>query len=374
MKTSLLALLSTTLSIFTISSASAQALYWDPSATGPGTGGSSGGSGNWDQVDAFWYNGISTDSAWVNANNNDAYFTNTAGTVTLTENITAADIYFTNVSGGSYTITNATGAEQLTIGSTVDTGGSDNTIAAPINNSSTFYKNGAGRLYLPVTNNISGTVVVNQGELSVENIGSLGTASSVIVTNGATLELNSGTNNIGNPGTPAGITSAITLNGQGITNSGALRNLTGVNVLLGQVTLGQNNTMVYADPATAVIFLPFNFLSPGSGPPEITDNGSNYNLIVSGSGSGNVYIEGPINIGGSLIISNKCFTYLNGISTVAWHNTYIAPGGQFFVENTNSFGTPPPNSTVGATNTILDGGIAHHRQALTPCLPIPVLQ
>src|ERR1700744_5007515 len=89
---------------------SAAPLYWDPSASG---GASTGGTGNWDTTDAFWFNGT-LDIPWVNANNDDAYFTNTAGVVTLTENISAGNIIFTNAIG-NYLITNATGAETLTV-------------------------------------------------------------------------------------------------------------------------------------------------------------------------------------------------------------------------------------------------------------------
>ena len=66
---------------FGISSLNAAQLYWDPNAT---TGTAPGGTGNWDQVDGFWYNGTS-DVIWANANGDDALFTGTAGTVTLTD-------------------------------------------------------------------------------------------------------------------------------------------------------------------------------------------------------------------------------------------------------------------------------------------------
>ena len=343
MKT-LFALTSTTLSLFIIASASAQALYWDPGQTGSAT---AGGSGNWDTTSTFWFNGAS-DVPWTGGD--DAWFEGTAGTVTLMQNTTTADLYFTNSTGGDYVITNDGNNEVLTVANVIDNGGSDNTIGTPIANSSTLNKNGDGRLYLAVSNNISGAVNVNQGELSIANINSVG-GGSVTVANGAALEVSSGTNNIGNAGTPSGITANITINGSGITNSGALRNPSGVNILLGNITLGQNNSMIYADSGSALILLPGVLSST-----EITDNGNNYNLIVSGSGTGDTYLEGPISIGGSLIVQGKCFTYLNGVTTTTWNSTYVGPTGQFFVENNNSFGSGSNPASLIKTNTILDGG------------------
>src|ERR1700739_3049587 len=142
-----LILLSTSLIIFTILSASAASLYWDPSESDSGA---SGGSGNWDTNDIFWFNGT-MDIAWTNANNDDAYFSGTAGTVTLTNDISAGDIYFTNATG-DFDITNLTGAEVLTVANTIDTGGGEHTIGALLANSSTLNKNGDGRLHLTGNN------------------------------------------------------------------------------------------------------------------------------------------------------------------------------------------------------------------------------
>src|SRR5215469_5935135 len=139
------AFISATLSLVIISSASAQALYWDPGQTASAT---AGGSGNWDTTSTFWFNGV-TDVPWTDGN--DAFFEGTAGTVTLMQNSSAADLHFTN-STGNYYITNATGAETLTVNNTIDTGGGEHTIAALLSNSGTLNKNGTGRLHLSVGN------------------------------------------------------------------------------------------------------------------------------------------------------------------------------------------------------------------------------
>ncbi|HUA66113.1 MAG TPA: hypothetical protein VME24_09710 [Alphaproteobacteria bacterium] len=329
----LFALISAALSLAIISSVSAQALYWDPGQT---RSAAAGGNGNWDTTSTFWYDGVSSDVPW--SSGDGAYFEGTAGTVILQTGISASGIYFTNVTGNYY-ITNATGAEVLTVGNTIDTGGGEHTIAAPIANSGTLNKNGAGRLHLPVANNLS-TVMVNQGELSVENNNALG--GSATVADGAALELNGGTNDA-----LSGFTTSITINGSGITNSGALRNLSGVTTFYGQITLGENNSVIYADSDSSLVY------DGENGP--ITDNGNGYNLIISGNGTGNVHL-GATSIGGSLIIEGpaSCYNYLNSITPTTWQSTYISPGGTLYVENNNSFGTDP--AALMTTNCIVDGG------------------
>ena len=184
-------------------------LHWDPAQS---AGTAPGGTGNWDQITSNWFNGT-IDLNWTNANNDDAIFSGTAGTVTLTENISAGNLYFTNATG-NYLITNATGAEILTIAGAIDTGGGEHTIGAPIANSSTLNKNGGGRLHLPVDNSatLTGNVMINQGDVSVENNNAVG-LNPVTVADGAALVFNGGVN---------GLTFSpnVTINGSGITNSG----------------------------------------------------------------------------------------------------------------------------------------------------------
>lgn len=320
-----------------ISSLQAAPLYWDPNAT---TGTALGGTGNWDLVDSFWYNGTA-DIVWPNASD-DAFFTGTAGTVTLTASISAGDLYFTNTTG-SYLVTNATGAEVLTlVNGTIDTGGGEHTIGAPIATSA-LTKNGGGRLHLPVDNGttLTGAVVINQGDVSVETNNGAGMNTSISVADGAAFVLNGGTNGL------TAFYPSVTINGSGITNSGALRNLSGVTTFYGQIILGENNSVIYADSGSALVY------DGEFGP--LTDNGNNYNLIISASGTGNVHL-GATSIGGTLMVEGpaSCYSYLTSITPTAWPSTYVSPGGTFYVENTNSFGTQPASLMV--TNVLLDGG------------------
>ncbi|HWF18677.1 MAG TPA: hypothetical protein VG754_05390 [Verrucomicrobiae bacterium] len=330
---------------FAVFSLQAASLYWDPNAT---TGSALGGTGNWDSVGTFWYDGTQ-DNIWMNANGDDAFFTGTAGTATLQTNITAGDLYFTNTTG-SYVLTNATGAEVLTLlNGTIDTGGGEHTIAAPIANSTILTKNGLGRLHLTTNNasTITGSVVINQGDISVENNYAVGQQGApVTVSNGAALVLNGDAN--GSTNGLTSFTSSVTINGSGITNSGALRNLSGVTTFYGQIILGQNDSMIYVDTGAALVY------DGENGP--LTDNGNNYNLIISASGTGN-FDMGATSIGGTLIVEGpaSCYAYLNSIAPTVWKSTYVGPGATFYVENNNSFGANVNPASLMTTNVLLDG-------------------
>ncbi|HTB85232.1 MAG TPA: hypothetical protein VK742_16420 [Candidatus Sulfotelmatobacter sp.] len=334
---SLRLLISLALLVFSSLGLRAAELFWDPNAT---IGTALGGAGNWDQEDPFWYNGT-IDVPWTNADSDDANFTGNAGTVVLTENITAGNLFFTNVTGNYY-LTNATGAETLTLSAgTVDTGSGEHTIAGPVN-AGTMNKNGAGRLHLFGNNNL-GTVMVNQGELSLDNINAGGSSGNITVVNGAALELNGGASSLLN-----GVTTTVTISGSGITNSGALRNKSGTTTFYGQIFLGANNTVIYSDSGTALLY------DAENGP--MTDNGNGYNLIVDASGTGNFHM-GATQIGGSLTVNGPaaCYAWLNGL-TSQWTNTYVGPGATFFIENSNSVGSPvPPSIPMETTNLIVDG-------------------
>src|ERR1041384_1761333 len=92
---------------------SAAGLYWD----GDGSGAVGGGAGTWNTTLNRWSTNStgSTYRSWGNGNNDDANFGGTAGTVTISPFISAQSLTF---SVGGYTVTNATGSEQLNLAST----------------------------------------------------------------------------------------------------------------------------------------------------------------------------------------------------------------------------------------------------------------
>ncbi len=321
---------------------SAAPLYWDPGVTG---GTSTGGTGNWDTSSTFWFNGAS-DIAWVNANNDDAYFTNTAGIVTLTQNISAGNIYFTNAVG-NYMITNATGVETLTVASTIDNGGGEHIIAAPVSNSGTLNINGTGRLHFVVANTLN-NVMINQGTLSMENT-NLSIGSSATVANGAALEVAGDvTNLLGIDG----VDCVLTLNGTGINGGGALRNMSGLNTWLEQITLGTNTT-IYANTNTAFLYDGSDSEAP------MTDNGGNYNLSIVGPFGNVQFVNYGLTIGGSLLIGPGAGCYFSvgtGLGhSVSYVSSVVSTNGILYSKTDAGLGTAP--ATLMTTNIILDGGI-----------------
>jgi fibronectin-binding autotransporter adhesin len=328
----LIALISTTLSIFAVSSASAQALYWDPGQSSSAT---AGGGGNWDTSSTFWFNGTS-DVPW--SSGDDAWFEGTAGTVTLMQNTSAADLYFTNTTGNYY-ITNATSTEVLSVANTIDTGGGEHTIAALLSNSGTLNKNGAGRLHLPVDNTagLTGSVMINQGSLSAETNNALGANNTITVADGAAVEFNGviSNNNYG--------FNNFVVNGTGITNSGSIRNVSGQTISYGTITVAENNSLIYADSGS--------FVSYGG----VSSGGNNYNLYIGGPGA--VQIEsGSFNIGtGTVVVqAPSTFDMYSAPSSVNFGSVLVEKGATFGFDQDGDFGPIP--SSQDTTNVILDGG------------------
>jgi fibronectin-binding autotransporter adhesin len=321
--------------ILTLSTLSAAPLYWDADGTAAGndfaTGTGLGGSGNWDHVSALWFNGLD-DVTWINANADDAILSGTGGDVTLTEGINAGNLLFTNVTG-NFVITNATGAETLTLATgTVDTGGGDHTIGALLGSAGTLTKLGGGRVRLTGNNAaLSGLVLVNEGVVSAENNGALGSAS-VTVATGAALEVRGALSTVPN---------TITLDGAGITNGGALRNTAGVNNWYGAVTLAADGVRVDSDSGTLDFFGGIS----GSG---------NLNLLVGGAGT--VRIDaGGINLGtGTLTQDGGTLAIAQSAAYATTFANLVVKGAYFAFNSDVNLGTVP--GSLLTNQVTLDGG------------------
>ena len=120
--------------------------------------------------------------------------------------------------GAEFIITNASPTGQLTINSVI----ADNATGAPALNIT-----GPGKTVLTGSNTYGGVTYVTGGILEIQNGVALGTtAGNTQITSGASVEIS------------GGITSseAFIINGTGIGNGGALRNLSGSNTLSGNIT------------------------------------------------------------------------------------------------------------------------------------------
>lgn len=135
-----------------------------------------------------------------------------------------------------------------------------------ISGSGTVTKNGVGEQILTGANSYTGVTTVNAGVLNIQHATALGTtAAGTSVTGGAALEIEGGIT-VG--------AEALTLNGTGISNGGALRNISGNNTYGGLVTLG-SATRINSDTAGTTLTL--------SNTGTIT--GATFGLTVGGVGN-----------------------------------------------------------------------------------------
>jgi fibronectin-binding autotransporter adhesin len=168
------------------------------------------------------------------------------------------------ISGGQLTLAgsttfdvarDATNASDLTVSSVVGGGA--------------LVKQGAGVLTLTGANTYTGATNINAGVLNIQNATALGTAAGgTTVASGAALQTQGGITVTGE---------ALTLNGTGTSNDGALRNISGNNTWTGGVTLG-SASRINSDAGTLT-------LSGNIG-------GNTQNLTVGGAG--NTAISGVI--------------------------------------------------------------------------------
>jgi autotransporter-associated beta strand protein len=144
--------------------------------------------------------------------------------------------------GGNQTWRNNSG-NLLTIGSggvnlnglnlTID-GTGDTTVSGVISGNGTLAKNGTGTLTLSGANTYNAPTNINVGVVNVQNSSALGIVSGgVFVASGAALQLQGGIS-VGNQ---------VSISGNGISSTGAIRNVSGTNTLTNNITLTADSTM-----------------------------------------------------------------------------------------------------------------------------------
>jgi len=270
-----------------------------------------------------------------------------AGTITLAGGEAATDLIF----NADYTLTGG----DLTLGwffIFFGDGGEINTAAGvstliesnlSINATRTLIKLGTGRLTLSGTNTFATTANINAGVLNIQSNDALGTtAGSTTVATGAALE------------TQGGITvtdEGLTLNGTGIANDGALRNISGNNAFNGNITLA-SNTRVNSDAGTLTI-------NPAAGN---AFTGA-FNLTLGGAG--NITINDPIATAAGTLTKDGA-----GTATLTGANTYTGlttvSAGVLNIQNNTALGTNASGTTVTSGAALqMQGGITVTGEALT---------
>lgn len=199
----------------------------------------------------------------------------TGGTLVLTDDFTvgASDTTST-ITGYQFWLTPATGDRTINVAD--GSQATDLLITAQVA-SGNLVKTGDGRLTLAGNNIYSGPTSVNEGILNIRTNTALGGATNgTTVASGATLELQKdAAYNNGNDLTIA--SEALTLNGTGVGNTGALRNVAGNNTWGGAITLG-SAARINSDADRLTI--------------NGAISGTNQNLTVGGAGD--TWINGVI--------------------------------------------------------------------------------
>ena len=222
-----------------------------------------------------------------------------AGAIALTTNNAQSwngDFTFT----GANNLDLGTGAVTLGNSVAINTAGSTLTVGGAIGdggNNRGLTKAGTGTIVLNSANSYGGLTTINAGVLRITNGAGLGTTVA-----GTT---QSGTSALELDGTGGDITlgaEALTINGGGITDLGALRNIAGNNTYGGTVTMGIQSR-INSDSGTLTL----------SNPTAVS--ATNLNLIVGGAG--NLTISGAIATGTGGVAKDGA-----GVLTLSGTNTY----------------------------------------------------
>lgn len=223
--------------------------------------------------------------------------------------------------------------------------GSSNTSASGIlSGTGGLTKSGTGTLTLSGANSYTGATTVSAGVLNIRHATGLGTtAAGTTVTSGAALQLQGGIA-VGNE--------TLTLNGTGISSTGALRNISGNNSWAGTITIN-STTRINSDSGTLT-------LDVASGN-AIT--GSNDNLQIGGAG--NVTINDVIATGNGTLTKDGLGTLiLNAANTYTGLTTVSA--GVLNIRNATGLGTTANGTTVSSGATLqLQNNITIGNEALT---------
>ena len=231
----------------------------------------------------------------------------------------------------------ASGSGTLTLTGGI-TGNNDNLVLTGTGNgiesgvigsgNATLTKSGTGTWTLSGTNTYTGTTTINAGVLNIQNNSALGTTGAVTVASGATLQIQGGIT----------VNKTLTLNGTGISNDGALRNISGNNIWSGAITLG-SATRINSDSGTltmtgGIIGAGQSLTLGGAGNITVSTtaiSGAGTALTKDGAGTltlsvANTFTGGTTLSAGTLNINNA-----NALGTVA--GTFTINGGT--IDNTS---------------------------------------
>ena len=327
--------------------------------------------------------GVTLNAGTLNINNSYALGT---GTFTIASNST-----IDNTSAGSLTLSNSgsiqwlstnstfIGTQSLNLGSNAINFTTSSTITVVSNaltlgnltNSTgiAITKAGAGTLVLAGTNNMGYGWIISAGALNLQNANAIGSKakSSVIVNNGAALQLQGGLTYV----SATGANASTTINGNGINTNGAIENVSGNNTYSKDIILG-SDARINSDAGLLTLNSSTGIAGPGLG---LTLGGAG-NITVSsviatttgsltkdGTGTvtlttANTYSGGTILNAGTLAISNSA-ALGTGTLKFASNGTTLQALANLSITNplTNSANGIINNGGFAFTNTgVISGG------------------
>lgn len=224
----------------------------------------------------------------------------------------------------------------------IDTNGGTLQLDAVLGGAGALTKSGNGQLHLTAANAIAGQIQVGAGTLRISHGDALGgTAAGTVVASGATLEM------------LGGITvgaETLSLAGTGVSNAGALRNVSGNNAFGGLLTL-TGDALIVSDAG--------NFILGNTG--IIT--GSGHNLTFGGAG--NATLAGVLGTEAGTVIKNG-----TGVLNLSGNNTYTGntsiTAGAVTLSHGNGLGTTGGGTTVASGAALnLQGGITVGAETLS---------
>jgi len=205
-------------------------------------------------------------------------------------------------------------------------------------------KAGTGTVTLLEANTYDGLTAINAGAVNIRNDMSLGSVvAGTSVTTGAALQLQGGITVTGE---------ALTLNGTGVTATGALRSISGNNNFNGNITLG-SAVRINSDAGILT-------LNPAAGD-SIT--GINQNLTLGGVGT--IVVSKAITTGTGTLTKDG-----TGTATLLGSNTYTGlttvSAGVLNIQNDTALGTSANGTSVTTGAALqMQGGITVTDEALT---------
>lgn len=198
-------------------------------------------------------------------------------------------------------------------------------------------KTGTSSFTLSGVNTYGGLTTISAGVLNIQNSAALGsTATGTLVSSGAALQIQGG----------IGVGSeALVLNGSGIANDGALRNISGTNSYGGAITFGSAST-----------------ISSDAGTLTLSSTVNNGGFLFTESGAGNLTISGIISGTGGLTKSGAGTLTLGAVNTFSGGS--ILNGGTVVVSGASGLGATAGSTTINAATLDIAATFASTRSVV----------